>query len=84
LKLLLDVHLSGQRIGRPLSEGNHDVVATEEDEELRKLDDELLLEWAQGEQRILVTKNGEISPPYARNGTRLDSRTPAAYSCQIA
>lgn len=57
MRLLLDVHLSDEKVGDPLRAKGHDVLAAEKDEGLRRLDDEPLLEWALPQRRIVVTAN---------------------------
>ena len=58
MKLLLDAHLSPSRIGDPLHELGHDVLAIVSDVRLARLPDRSLLRFAQEEQRILVTCDG--------------------------
>lgn len=58
MKLLLDAHLSPTRIGDPLREFGHDVLATASDALLARLPDRSLLRFAEEEQRILVTCDG--------------------------
>jgi predicted nuclease of predicted toxin-antitoxin system len=55
LRLLLDAHVSGHTIGRRLRDAGHDVFALDEHRELERLDDQLVLELAAQEERILVT-----------------------------
>lgn len=57
MRLLLDVHLSDEKVGDPLRVRGHDVLAAEKDDGLRRLDDEPLLEWALPQRRIVVTAN---------------------------
>lgn len=67
MKLLLDVHISDERVGGPLRAAGHDVVAAQSDEGLRRLDDEPLLEWALPRRRIVVTGNArDFSPIVGR------------------
>ena len=63
MKLLLDVHLSDQKIGSPLRREGHDVLAAANNDELRRLDDEALLEWAWIRRRIVVTSNAKDFVP---------------------
>ncbi len=55
MRLLLDAHVSGRRVGRALREAGHDVRAADEEEELRGLEDASLLALAASEGRVLVT-----------------------------
>jgi predicted nuclease of predicted toxin-antitoxin system len=55
VRLLLDAHVSGRRIGKALRERGHDVLAVDEQRELDGASDEELMELAGAEQRILVT-----------------------------
>lgn len=55
MRLFLDAHVSGRRIGRVLRESGHDVRAADEEEELAGLEDEALLALAASEGRVLVT-----------------------------
>lgn len=72
VKLLLDVHVSDRRVGGPLRDLGHDVVAAQADEQLKRLDDEPLLEWAWARRRIVVTGNVRdfvpITVKWARTG----------------
>ncbi len=55
MRLLLDAHVSGGRIGGPLQEDGHDVRAIGQEPALEGLGDEAVLELAAAERRILVT-----------------------------
>ena len=55
MRLLLDVHVSGRRIGAPLRVSGHDVRAADEEDDVRTYPDEALLALAASEHRILVT-----------------------------
>jgi predicted nuclease of predicted toxin-antitoxin system len=57
LRLLLDAHVSGPRVGRRLRARGHDVSALDQEPVLEGLDDEEVLATAAAEQRILVTHN---------------------------
>lgn len=57
MRLLLDAHVSGPRIGRRLRAAGHDVRALDQERELEALEDEQVLALASAEQRILVTHN---------------------------
>jgi predicted nuclease of predicted toxin-antitoxin system len=52
---MLDAHVSGPRVGRPLADDGHDVLAVDQDRTLEGKDDEDLLRQAADERRILVT-----------------------------
>lgn len=56
MKLLLDEHYSPV-VAVQLRERDHNVLATAESRELRELQDEELLRWAQRERRVVVTEN---------------------------
>jgi predicted nuclease of predicted toxin-antitoxin system len=66
VRLLLDADLSRRRIATRLEERGHDVVALQADPARRSLPDELVLEWAATEARILVTRNARHFEPLAR------------------
>ena len=51
---MLDAHISGSKVGRALEDLGHDVKATER---MERIPDDVLLELAAGEERILVTHN---------------------------
>lgn len=55
MRLLLDAHVSGPRIGRRLREAGHDVRAIDQEQDLEALADDDVL--ATAEKRILVTHN---------------------------
>ena len=55
MRLLLDAHVSGARVGRRLEEAGHDVRALDQEPELEGLDDDAVLAFAAHETRILVT-----------------------------
>jgi Domain of unknown function (DUF5615) len=57
VRLLLDAHVSGPKVGRRLEENGHDVRALDQEPELEGLDDEEVLALAASERRILVTHN---------------------------
>ena len=56
MKLLLDEHYSSA-VARELRNRGYDAVAVVARSDLRGLQDEDLLRWAQGEGRVLVTEN---------------------------
>ncbi len=66
MRLLLDANLSGKRIGTALAERGHDVRALGGDADLEGLQDELVLELATAERRVLVTRNSRDFAPIAR------------------
>jgi hypothetical protein len=51
---MLDAHVSGSKVGRALEDLGHDVKATEK---MERIPDEVLLEIAAEEGRVLVTHN---------------------------
>ena len=53
MRLLLDAHLSDRRLGEPLRERGHDVRTINQDRTLERLSDDLVLELAAAEGRIL-------------------------------
>jgi Domain of unknown function (DUF5615) len=57
VRLLVDAHLSGRRIGAALRERGHDVRAADDERALDGCEDERLLELARAESRITVTFN---------------------------
>lgn len=57
MRLLLDAHVSGPRVGAKLHTSGHDVRALDQEPTLEGLDDESVLALAAEEQRILVTHN---------------------------
>jgi uncharacterized protein DUF5615 len=66
LRLLLDAHVSGRRIGAALRERGHDVLAVDEERELDGWPDEELLALASDQQRILVTFDAADFPRICR------------------
>lgn len=67
MRVLLDANLSSKRIGEQLRRRAHDVRAIADEPELDGLDDELVLELATQEQRILVTRNSRDVAPISRS-----------------
>jgi predicted nuclease of predicted toxin-antitoxin system len=57
VRLLLDAHVSGPKVGRRLQETGHDVRALDQELALEALDDDEVLALATSERRILVTHN---------------------------
>jgi hypothetical protein len=66
VRLLLDAHVSGRRVGRALRTHGHDVRALDEERQLEGLPDDEVLALAASEQRILVTHNVADFPPILR------------------
>jgi Domain of unknown function (DUF5615) len=66
VRLLLDAHVSGPRVGQQLEAAGHDVRALDQELELEGLDDEEVLVLATGEQRVLVTHNVSDFPRILR------------------
>lgn len=55
MRILLDAHVSGRRVGRRLIESGHDVRSLGAEPDLEGLSDELVLRLAVSQRRILVT-----------------------------
>ncbi len=66
MRLLLDAHVSGPRVGRRLEEKGHDVRALDQEPLLEGLDDELVLALAAEDQRVLMTHNIRDFPTILR------------------
>jgi hypothetical protein len=66
LRLLLDAHLSGRRVGRQLERRGHDVLALSSDAALAGLSDDEVLAFAARDRRILVTRNSRDFAPLLR------------------
>jgi hypothetical protein len=66
VRLLLDAHVSGPKVGRRLEENGHDVRALDQEPELEGLDDDEVLALAASERRILVTHNVADFPAILR------------------
>jgi predicted nuclease of predicted toxin-antitoxin system len=66
VRLLLDAHVSGPRVGRRLEGKGHDIRALDQEPELEGLDDEEVLALAAAEERILVTHNVRDFPAIVR------------------
>jgi predicted nuclease of predicted toxin-antitoxin system len=72
MRVLLDAHLSGRRIGIPLRKAGHDVLALDDDLTLKQLPDPDVLDLAIEQGRIVVTANIRDFARLARS--RLESR----------
>jgi hypothetical protein len=66
MRLLLDAHLSGARVGGQLRERGHDVRALNEERAAEGLDDEQVLELARSDRRVLVTHDVRTIPDVLR------------------
>ena len=66
MRLLLDADLSRRWIADPLEKKGHDVIALQADQARRSLPDELVLELATTDERILITRNGRHFEPLSR------------------
>lgn len=64
---MLDANLSSKKIGEPLRTHGHDVRALIAEADLEGLDDELVLEVATADERILVTRNSRHFAPITRS-----------------
>ena len=66
MRILLDANLSARRIGGPLADVGHDVRALGGDADLEGFEDELVVQLATSERRVLVTRNSRDFAPIAR------------------
>jgi predicted nuclease of predicted toxin-antitoxin system len=66
VRVLLDAHVSGRRVGAPLSAAGHDVRALDHEPELEGLTDEEVLALAVAERRVLVTHDVADFPAILR------------------
>jgi hypothetical protein len=66
VRLLLDAHISGSRVGDPLRAKGHDVHALGQDRQNEGLDAEAVLALAAAERRILVTHDVKDFPEILR------------------
>jgi hypothetical protein len=66
VRILLDAHVSGRRIGDALRADGHDVLALDDDVELGALPDPDVLRLAASDRRILVTFNHRHFVPLLR------------------
>jgi Domain of unknown function (DUF5615) len=67
VRLLLDAHVSGRSVGRPLIEKGHDVRALDGEPEHEGLADDDVLELAAEDERILVSHNVADFPEILRD-----------------
>lgn len=67
MRLLLDAHLSGSRIGRELSARGHNTRALNDDPNAERLEDDHILALATTERRLLVTHDVTDFPEILRN-----------------
>jgi predicted nuclease of predicted toxin-antitoxin system len=66
VRLLLDAHVSGPRVGERLTGGGHEVRALDQELALEGLDDDDVLALAAADGRILVTHNVRDFPAILR------------------
>ena len=66
MRLLLDAHVSGPRVGERLTAAVHDVRALDQEPALEGLDDDDVLALAAAQERILVTHNIRDFPAIIR------------------
>ena len=66
MRVLLDVHVSSRHVGGPLEAAGHDVLTLDQNEQLRRLTDEEILEHAAAERRVVVTHNHRHYAPILR------------------
>lgn len=66
MRLLLDAHVSGPKLGRRLQAAGHEVRTLDQEPELEALADEQVLALATAESRILVTHNIHDFPAILR------------------
>lgn len=66
MRLLLDAHVSGPRVGTRLQAAGHDVRALDQEPALEGLDDEDVMALAWEERRIVVTHNIRDFPDILR------------------
>lgn len=57
MRVLLDAHLSGRRVGGPLRRAGHDVLALDDELALKQLTDPDVLDLATEQGRVVVTAN---------------------------
>jgi len=66
VRVLLDAHLSGKRLGPLLTRRGHDVLALSERPELAPLPDDEVLAFGTADNRIVVTRNSRDFVPILR------------------
>lgn len=66
MRVLLDAHVSGRRVGAPLAAAGHDVRALDQEAELEGLTDDAVLELATADRRVLVTHDVADFPAILR------------------
>jgi predicted nuclease of predicted toxin-antitoxin system len=66
VRLLLDAHVSGRSVGRPLGAHGHDVRALGQEPWNEGLDDDQVLDLATADRRILVTHDVRTVPGLLR------------------
>ena len=66
MRVLLDAHISGRRVGASLSAAGHDVRALDREPELEGLADEEVLGLAFADRRVLVTHDVADFPAILR------------------
>jgi hypothetical protein len=67
VRLLLDAHVSGSRVGKPLAKHGHDVQSLDSEPEYDGLDDEDVLVLATADRRVLVTHDVGDFPEILRD-----------------
>jgi hypothetical protein len=67
VRLLLDAHVSGPRVGVLLREKGHDVRALDQEPELEGLADDDVLALSTDEERVLITHNIRDFPEIVRD-----------------
>jgi predicted nuclease of predicted toxin-antitoxin system len=67
VRVLLDAHVSGPRVGEQLAASGHEVRALDQEPALEGLDDEEVLALAAEDERILVTHNIRDFPEILRD-----------------
>jgi len=72
VRLLLDAHVSGPRVGQRLAAAGHDVRALDQELALEGLADDEVLALAAAEDRILVTHNVRDFPAILREWAAAD------------
>ncbi len=66
MRLLLDAHVSGPKVGAALQKAGHDTRALDQEPELEGLPDDEVLAPAAEQQRVLVTHNIRDFPEIVR------------------